>query len=360
MPSNATLATSAVANAPIPEKTCGSDHVPRAPSSTESATYVVPRSITRRSSTSALPGSVPEFTTVVDEMPTSEFARFVDTVSRFETHRPRRGVATKCRNPTADASQIVTLPRGRSIPPGSGPPRTVAVPGVERNLLCHRDVTLRRVHWTILLAIAVGCQADDRGDNPVSGTAGASSGANTGADPSSSSTSDSTPGGDNSGSPGSAGSESTAGSGSDTTNSTTGATAGSDASSGDADTDSTTNAGSTGATDSDSAGGIVGGVLDIAIIAHNDCTFTVTPSQIEVPEGTEFTVNWISSAASEVEFDIAKIDPFNQVPIVIGMEPGSSYHDDIRQWCGTLFTGTFDFRLTSCYDPLYIPVDCSG
>ena len=111
--------------------------------------------------------------------------------------------------------------------------------------------------------------------------------------------------------------------------------------------------------DSDSSG-IVDGVLDIGIIAHNDCTFTVEPSSITVSEGTEFTVNWVSHPASEIEFDIAKIDPFNHVPIVIGMEPGTSYHDDIRQWCGTLFTDTFDFRLTSCFDPLYIPVDCGG
>ncbi|MGH1348001.1 MAG: hypothetical protein ACRBN8_40980 [Nannocystales bacterium] len=101
-------------------------------------------------------------------------------------------------------------------------------------------------------------------------------------------------------------------------------------------------------------------MLDIGIIAHNDCTFTVDPASITVPEGTGFTVNWVSSPASEIEFDIAKIDTFNHVPIVIGMEPGSAYHDDIREWCGDLFTGTFDFRLTSCHDPLYIPVDCGG
>jgi len=111
--------------------------------------------------------------------------------------------------------------------------------------------------------------------------------------------------------------------------------------------------------DSDSSG-VEDGVLDIGIIAHNDCTFTVEPASITVPEGTAFTVNWVSSPASEVEFDIAKIDAFNQVPIVIGMEPASAYHDDIREWCGDLFTGTFDFRLTSCHDPLYIPVDCGG
>lgn len=102
------------------------------------------------------------------------------------------------------------------------------------------------------------------------------------------------------------------------------------------------------------------GILDITIIAHDDCTFTTMPASISVPEGTEFTVNWISAASSDIEFDIAKIDQFNQVPIVIGMEPGTSYHDEVRVWCGQLFTGTFDFRVMSCFDPQYIPVDCSG
>ncbi len=127
--------------------------------------------------------------------------------------------------------------------------------------------------------------------------------------------------------------------------------------SGEATTGTDTDGSSTGTSDSS---GIEDGVLDIGIVAHNDCTFTVEPSTITVPEGTAFTVNWISSPASEVEFDIAKIDPFNQVPIVIGMEPGTAYHDDIREWCGNLFTGTFDFRLTSCFEPTYIPVDCGG
>lgn len=102
------------------------------------------------------------------------------------------------------------------------------------------------------------------------------------------------------------------------------------------------------------------GILDITIIAHNDCTFTTVPPAIAVPEGTAFTVNWISAANSEIELDIAKIDAFNAVPIIIGMEPGTSYHDEVREWCGDLFNGTFDFRITSCFDPVYIPVDCSA
>jgi hypothetical protein len=125
--------------------------------------------------------------------------------------------------------------------------------------------------------------------------------------------------------------------------------------------DSTT--GTTASEDSSSSGepsDLDDGILDITVVAHDDCTFTTMPASISVPEGTEFTVNWISAATSDIEFDIAKIDQFNQVPIVIGMEPATSYHDEVRVWCGQLFTGTFDFRVMSCFDPHYIPVDCSG
>lgn len=125
-----------------------------------------------------------------------------------------------------------------------------------------------------------------------------------------------------------------------------------DASTGTADGSSTDGGSST--------GGIVdGGVVDVTIIAHDDCTFTTMPASISVPEGTEFTVNWISAPSSAIEFDIAKIDRFNAVPIILGLEPGTSYHDEVRVWCGELFTGTFDFELRSCFDPFYIPVDCS-
>ena len=101
-------------------------------------------------------------------------------------------------------------------------------------------------------------------------------------------------------------------------------------------------------------------MIEIGIRSINDCTFVVEPASITVPEGTDFTVNWVSLASSEVEFDVAKIDAFNHVPIIIGMEPGTSYHDEIREWCGPEFTGTFNFRLTSCFEPTYIPVDCGG
>lgn len=110
----------------------------------------------------------------------------------------------------------------------------------------------------------------------------------------------------------------------------------------------------------DTGDDLADGVLDVTIIAHDDCTITTMPASISVPEGTEFTVNWISAASSETNVDVAKIDAFNAVPIILGMEPGSSYHDEVRVWCGMLFTGTFDFEITSCFEPQLIPVDCSA
>lgn len=216
-------------------------------------------------------------------------------------------------------------------------------------------------HVPLVLALAgLACNAQSRDSNAVSGSAGLSGGG------SSSSTNATPTSGDADSTSGAGGTT-----GGDEPGSTSMSTAVGETGEGTTDIDAdesgttwiddSTSGGeeSSSGADSDSSG-IVDGVLDIGIIAHNDCTFTVTPSSITVPEGTEFTVNWVSAPASEVEFDIAKIDPFNHVPIVIGMEPRTSYHDDIREWCGTLFTGTFDFRLTSCHDPLYIPVDCSG
>ncbi len=165
----------------------------------------------------------------------------------------------------------------------------------------------------------------------------------------------------------STGASATVGSG-DTTSASTSASASASASSsgtGVADTSGSTDA-STGTDGGSSEGGsstggiVDGGVVDVTIIAHDDCTFTTMPPSISVPEGTEFTVNWISAASSDIEFDVAKIDRFNAVPIILGLEPGTSYHDEVRVWCGELFTGTFDFELRSCFDPFYIPVDCSA
>jgi hypothetical protein len=96
--------------------------------------------------------------------------------------------------------------------------------------------------------------------------------------------------------------------------------------------------------------------LDVQINCRNDCVLIANPSSISVPAGTKFTVNWINTG--DTECDVAKVDQFNQVPIIIGLEPGTSYHDSIREWCG-LFTGTFNFRITICTIHSYIPVDCS-
>jgi hypothetical protein len=102
------------------------------------------------------------------------------------------------------------------------------------------------------------------------------------------------------------------------------------------------------------------GVFDVRIFVANTCDVSTTPASITVPTGTEFTVNWINLATSAANVDVDKVDQYNQVPIIIGLEPGQSYHDTVREWCGTLFTGTFSFRITGCYEPYYLPVDCGG
>jgi hypothetical protein len=102
------------------------------------------------------------------------------------------------------------------------------------------------------------------------------------------------------------------------------------------------------------------GVIDVLIHESNTCDITTTPSSIKVKKGTEFTVNWINSGSSASAVDISKIDPYNQVPIIIGLPPGDQYHDSIRKWCGTLYTGTFSFKITGCYNPYYLDVDCGG
>lgn len=97
-------------------------------------------------------------------------------------------------------------------------------------------------------------------------------------------------------------------------------------------------------------------VLDVRIDCHNDCTLHATPAMIDVTAGTSFQVNWIN--VGDTDCDVAKIDQFNQVPIILGLEPGMSYHDPVHDWCGTLFTGTFEFRISICTLPSYIPVNC--
>lgn len=126
------------------------------------------------------------------------------------------------------------------------------------------------------------------------------------------------------------------------------------------DADGTAEGGSATSTGGTTGGAQDPGVIDVTIFADDTCEITTQPASITVPEGTEFTVHWINAASSDVEVDIAKIDTFNAVPIVLGLPPGDDYHDDIREWCGELFTGTFSFRITSCYEPHDLPVDCGG
>ncbi|MBO6940613.1 MAG: hypothetical protein JJ863_36910 [Deltaproteobacteria bacterium] len=96
---------------------------------------------------------------------------------------------------------------------------------------------------------------------------------------------------------------------------------------------------------------------DVRILADGFCDMlSFDPASISVPAGTEFTVNWINATGC-TEIDI---DMNGTVPIVLGLESGSSYHDTIREWCGT-YTGTYTFR--AYYAPSYpftLPVDCDG
>jgi hypothetical protein len=100
------------------------------------------------------------------------------------------------------------------------------------------------------------------------------------------------------------------------------------------------------------------GVLDVRINCHDDCTLIAMPAKIDVSAGTGFEVNWINTG--DTECDVDKVDQFNQVPIIIGLEPGTSYHDPVHTWCGAQFTGTFEFRVDICTLPSYIPVDCGA
>ena len=99
-------------------------------------------------------------------------------------------------------------------------------------------------------------------------------------------------------------------------------------------------------------------VLDVKIQCRNDCVLVAHPPSISVSAGTEFEVNWIN--VGDAPCDVAKIDQFNQVPIVLDLEPGTSYHDSVHKWCGTLFTGTFQFRIDICTIASYIPVNCGA
>lgn len=106
-------------------------------------------------------------------------------------------------------------------------------------------------------------------------------------------------------------------------------------------------------------GGLNGGVLDVLVTVANNCNVQTQPPAFNVPGGTSFTVRWTNSAASAAPVDIAKIDPFNQVPIVLDLKPGEKIHDSVRAWCGALFMGTFSFRITGCNQPYLMPIDCN-
>lgn len=99
-------------------------------------------------------------------------------------------------------------------------------------------------------------------------------------------------------------------------------------------------------------------VLDVRIDCHNTCVLTANPAAIAVSAGTSFQVNWIN--VGDTECDVTKVDSFNHVPIVLGLEPGTSYHDPVHDWCGPQFTGTFDFEISICTIPSEIPVNCGS
>jgi hypothetical protein len=99
-------------------------------------------------------------------------------------------------------------------------------------------------------------------------------------------------------------------------------------------------------------------VLDVHLNCHNDCTLIADPPSISVTAGTEFKVNWIN--VGDTECDVAKVDEFNHVPIILGLEPGMSYLDPVHAWCGQIFTGTFDFEIRICTIPSDIPVNCGA
>jgi len=118
--------------------------------------------------------------------------------------------------------------------------------------------------------------------------------------------------------------------------------------------------GGTASTDAGSDGGTDASgprTFDVRVLADAACSdLSFDPPSISVPAGTTFTVNWINATGcTDVD-----IDKNGDVPIVIGLPPGNSYHDTVRAWCGS-FTGTFYFR--AYYAPSFpfrLDVDCSG
>jgi hypothetical protein len=100
-----------------------------------------------------------------------------------------------------------------------------------------------------------------------------------------------------------------------------------------------------------------GQTLVIRVDPRNDCTVTtVPPSPIRVAAGQWFHATFIN--VGEISTDIDKRDPFNLVPLVIGLEPGMTYADTIRPWCQGL-SGKFWFEITPCANSPYdLEVDC--
>ena len=100
-----------------------------------------------------------------------------------------------------------------------------------------------------------------------------------------------------------------------------------------------------------------GETLVIRVNPRNDCTVTtIPPSPIKIPAGQWFHATFIN--VGEISTDIDKRDPFNLVPLVLGLEPGNTYADTIRPWCQG-FSGKFWFEINPCENTPYdLEVDC--
>jgi hypothetical protein len=100
-----------------------------------------------------------------------------------------------------------------------------------------------------------------------------------------------------------------------------------------------------------------GGTIVIRVDPRNDCSVTtMPPSPIHIPAGQWFHATFIN--VGEISTDIAKRDPFNVVPLVLGLDPGMTYADTIRPWCQG-FSGKFWFEITPCENSPYdLEVDC--
>jgi hypothetical protein len=100
-----------------------------------------------------------------------------------------------------------------------------------------------------------------------------------------------------------------------------------------------------------------GETIVIRVNPRNDCTVTTTPpSPIKIPAGQWFYATFVN--VGEISTDISKRDPFNVVPLVLGLDPGMTYADTIRPWCQGV-SGKFWFEITPCQNSPYdLEVDC--